>query len=431
MSWKDRLRAKTVTAEEALAAVRSGTRVFIQGAVATPHVLVQALVDRAEELTDVEIVHLHTNGPAPYVAPDMAGHFRHRALFIGPNVREAVNAGRADYVPVFLSDIPALFTSGTLPIDVALLNVSRPDDHGYCSYGTSVDVAKAAAETAKVVIAQVNDRMPRTLGDSFIHVDRLTFAVPVSAAPLLLEAETGGTVEARIGSFIAELVEDGATLQMGIGAIPNAALAALTTKRDLGIHTEMFSDGVVDLVERGVVNGERKTLRRGKIVSSFVMGTERLYRFVDDNPMVEMHPIEYTNDTAVIRRNDRMTAINSAIQIDLTGQVVADSIGSRFYSGVGGQMDFMRGAALARDGKAIIALPSTARGGTISRIVPVLDPGAGVVTTRAHLHYVVTEYGVAYLHGKSIRERAHALIGLADPAFRADLTTFARKHNYI
>lgn len=431
MSWQTRLKQKTVSAAEALSRVQSGMRVFIQGACATPQALVQALADRANELTDVEVVHLHTEGPAPYVAPEMAGHFRLRALFMGANVREAVNAGRADYVPVFLSDIPALFRSGDLPVDVALLNVSAPDEHGYCSYSTSVDCAKSAAESAKIVIAQVNDQMPRTLGDSFIHVDQLTWAVGVSAPPFVVQPEPVGPVEARIGAFVADLVEDGSTLQMGIGAIPNAALAALTGKHDLGIHTEMFSDGVVDLVERGVITGAKKTLRRGKIVSAFVMGTERTYQFVHDNPMVEMHPIEYTNDTSVIRRNDRMVAINSAIQIDLTGQVVADSIGFRFYSGVGGQMDFMRGAALARDGRPIIALPSTAKDGTISRIVGVLEPGSGVVTTRAHVHYVVTEHGVAYLHGKSIRERVRALISLAEPAFRDELMTFAKKHRYL
>ena len=362
---------RTVSAEAALACVRSGDRVFLHGAAATPQVLLHALSARAAALTDVEIVHLHANGPAPHVAPEMAGHLRHRALFIGANTRQAVNDGRADFVPVFLSDIPHLFTSGSLPLDVALIHVSPPDAHGFCSLGTSVDAAKAAVESAGLVIAQVNPRVPRTLGDSFIRLDQLDLLVEADAPLLTHDPEPIGEVERQIGIHVASLVDDGATLQLGIGGIPNAALAAMTDKRDLGVHTEMFSDGLLDLVEAGVVTGAAKTLHPGKIVTTFLMGSQRLYDWVHDNPLVELHPVDYTNDTAVIRRNPRMTAINSAIQVDLTGQVCADSIGTRLFSGVGGQMDFMRGAALSPGGKAIIALPSTAKGGSVSRIVPV------------------------------------------------------------
>jgi acyl-CoA hydrolase len=413
-------------AAEAVAAVRSGDRVFVHGGAAVPRALVAALVARAGELRDVELVHLHTLGPAPYVAPELAGSFRHRALFVGANVRAAVQAGRADFVPVFLSDIPALFRSGRLPLDVALLNVSPPDAHGFCSLGTSVDVAKAAAAAARTVVAQLNPAVPRTLGDASVHVGRFHATLAVDEAPPEEAPAAPTATDAAIGAHVAGLVEDGATLQLGIGAIPNAVLAALRGHRDLGVHTEMFSDGVVDLVEAGVITGARKALHAGKVVASFVVGTRRTYAFVHDNPAVALHPCDYTNDTAVIRRHPAMTAINSALQLDLTGQVCADSLGHRVYSGVGGQMDFMRGAALAERGKPVIALPATARGGTLSRIVPVLADGAGVTTTRAHVHYVATEYGVADLHGRSLRERARALIALAAPAFREDLERAAR-----
>jgi acyl-CoA hydrolase len=409
------------SAAAAVRAIRSGHRVFVHGGAAVPRALVAALVARAGELRDVELVHLHTLGPATYVAPALAGVFRHRALFVGANVREAVQAGRADFVPVFLSDIPALFRSGRVPLDVALLNVSPPDAHGYCSLGTSVDVVTAAAAAAPLVVAQINRAMPRSLGDAFVHVGRFAATVEVDEPPLEAPPAVAGAAERAIGRHVAGLVEDGATLQLGIGAVPNAVLAALGGHRDLGVHTEMFSDGVVDLVEAGVITGARKPLHAGKVVATFVVGTRRTYRFIDDNPMVELHPCDYTNDTAVIRRHPGMTAINSALQIDLTGQVCADSLGPRVYSGVGGQMDFMRGAALADGGKPIIALPATAGHGTISRLVPVLASGAGVTTTRAHVHYVVTEYGVTDLQGKSLRERAHALIALAAPPFREAL----------
>jgi acyl-CoA hydrolase len=420
-----------VSATDAVGHIASGNRVFIHGGAATPSLLLDALVARGPELEDVELVHFHTEGPGPHLAPAMAGHLRHRALFIGANAREAVNEGRADYVPVFLSDVPELFRSGVLPLDAVFLNVSQPDEHGYCSLGTSIDAALAASRRARRVIAQRNRAVPRTLGDSFVHVDAIDWGVEVDIPPYEHAERPFGEVERRIGEHVAELVPDRATIQMGIGAIPGAVALALRDKRDLGIHTEMFTDAVLDLVESGTVTGAAKEVNRGKIVSTFMVGTRRLYRFVDDNPMVEMRPVDYTNDTAVIRRFSRMVAINSALAVDLTGQVSADSIGTRFYSGVGGQMDFMRGAALAPDGQAIIALPSTAAGGTISRIAPVLAEGAGVVTTRAHVRTVVTEYGVAQLFGRSVRERAKALIEIAHPDFRADLAAEARRRYHV
>lgn len=417
---------RTISASEAVAGIRSGDQVFLHGGAATPATLLDALVARANELRDVGIVHFHTLGPGPHLAPQMAGHFRHRALFIGANAREAVNDGRADYVPVFLSDVPELFATGVLPLDAAVVNVTPPDAHGYCSLGTSVDAALAAVRSAKVVIAQLNPAVPRTLGDSFVHVSEIDLAVEVDQQPYEHLDPPIGDVERRIGEYVAELVPDEATIQMGIGSIPAAVGLALRGKRDLGAHTELFTDVVLDLVESGALTGAAKEINRGKIVTTFLMGSRRLYDFVNDNPMVEMRPVDYTNDTSVIRRFRRMTAINSAISVDLTGQVAADSIGTRFYSGVGGQMDFMRGAALAPEGRAIIALPSTAAGGKVSRICPVLPAGAGVVTSRGHVRTVVTEFGVAELFGRSIRERAHALIGIAHPAFRDELRHQAR-----
>ncbi|HET6650161.1 MAG TPA: acetyl-CoA hydrolase/transferase C-terminal domain-containing protein [Candidatus Limnocylindria bacterium] len=422
---------RVVTSAEAVAGIRSGDQVFVHGGAATPSVLLEALTARAGELRDVGIIHLHIEGPAPHLDPDVAGSFRHRALFIGANAREAVNSGRADYVPIFLSDIPHLFASGALPLDLAFINVSLPDAHGYCSLGTSVDAALSAVQSATTVVAQLNRAMPRTLGDSFVHVDQIDVGVEVDQPPHEHALPAIGDVERRIGEYVAELVPDGATLQMGIGSIPAAVALALRDKRDLGIHTELFTDPVLDLVEAGAVTGEAKEVNRGKIVSAFVMGSQRLYDFLHDNPMIEMRPVDYTNDTAVIRRFRRMTAINSAISIDLTGQVSADSIGTRFYSGVGGQMDFMRGAALAPEGRAIIALPSTAAGGSVSRIAPILAPGAGVVTTRAHVRTVVTEYGVAELFGRSVRERAGSLIAIAHPDFRDELEREARRFYHV
>jgi 4-hydroxybutyrate CoA-transferase len=422
---------RIVSASEAVAGIRSGDQIYVQCAAAAPSVLLDALVARAPELEEVGLIHLHIEGPGPHLAPEMAGHFRHRALFIGPNARAAVNEGRAEFIPVFLSDTPHLFSSGIIPLDAVFINVSPPDAHGYCSLGTSVVAMQAAIPAARTVIAQVNRSMPRTLGESFVHVDDIDLGVEVDVPPYEHADPPIGDVERRIGEYVADLVPDGATLQMGIGAIPSAVALFLTEKKDLGIHTEMMTDCVVDLVERGVVTGLRKERNRGKIVATFMMGTQKLYRFVDDNPMVEMRPTDFTNDTHVIRSFRRMVAINSAISIDLTGQVNADSIGWRLYSGVGGQMDFMRGAALAPEGRPIIALPSTAGGGKHSRIVPFLAEGAGVVTTRAHVRTVVTEWGVAELYGKSVCERARALIQIAHPDFRDELTAQACKTHYL
>jgi acyl-CoA hydrolase len=426
------LNDRMVGATEAVEAIRSGDRVYIHPGCAEPEILVKALVARAPELHDVEIVHLMTLGAAGYVAPGMEKHFRHNSLFTGPNVREAIHSGRADFTPIFLSEIPRLFIDRTLPIDVALIQVSPPDEHGFLSFGVGVDCTKAAAESARTVIAQVNQCMPRTLGDSFIHLSKVHYLVECETKLLELPQEERSSPESRaIGANMAELIENGATLQIGIGAIPDALLEFLGTKRDLGVHTEMFSDGIIRLVEAGVVNNERKTLHRGKIVASFMLGTQALYDFVDNNPLIELHPSDYVNDPFIISRNDKMVAINSALQVDLTGQVCADSLGHLNYSGFGGQLDFVRGAARSRGGKAIIALPSTARGGTLSRIVPALSPGAGVTTTRGDVHYVVTEHGVAHLHGRTVRERATALIGIADPRFREELSFEARRLHYL
>jgi acyl-CoA hydrolase len=422
---------RIVTPEEAVAGIRSGDSVYVHCAAATPSFLLDALVARAPELNDVKMIHLHTEGPGPHLQPEMAGHFRHLALFIGPNARAAVNEGRAEYVPVFLSDVPDLFRSRLMPLDAVLVNVSPPDEHGFCSLGTSVVAMPSAIPAARVVIAQLNKSMPRTLGESFVHVDDIDLAIEVDQPPYAYHDPEIGDVERRIGEYVAGLIPDGATLQMGIGAIPTAVAKQLVDKRDLGIHTEMMTDVVVDLVEAGVVTGMAKERNRGKIVATFMMGTEKLYRFVDNNPMVEMRPTDFTNDTHVIRSFRRMTAINSAIAIDLTGQVCADSIGWRMYSGVGGQMDFIRGAALAPQGRPIIALPATAAGGTVSRITPFLQEGSGVVTTRPHVRTVVTEFGVAQLYGKSIRERAKELIGIAHPDFRDELISQAKKTHYL
>ena len=408
------------TAAEAVSLVKSGDRVYIHGMAAFPQALADALSARHKELRDVEIVHLHTEGRAGYADPECKGSFFVNSLFVGPNMRTAVDEGRADYIPLFLSEIPALFRKGAMPIDVAMVHVSPPDKHGYCSLGVSVDVTVAAVHSAKVVIAQVNPHMPRSHGDGNVHMRH--FAAMVEVDEPLGEHPPGpiDEISAQIGRKVAELVEDGATLQMGIGGIPNAVLAALAGHKRLGIHSEMFSDGVVDLVEAGVITGELKTLHRGRVVAGFVSGSKKVYDFVNDNPSVQLLDIAYVNDTAVIRRMHKMTAINSAVEIDLTGQVCADSIGTRVYSGVGGQMDFVRGASLSVGGKPIFALPSTTKKG-FSRIVTELKPGAGVVTTRAHVHYVATEFGYADLYGKNLRQRATALIEIAHPDHREAL----------
>lgn len=415
-----------VSADDALHHVRDGMRVYLHGGAATPTPLIEALARRAASLTGVETVSLHLEGPAPHVDPSLEGHLRHNALFIGANVREAVNAGRADFTPVFLSDIPALFTGGPLPLDVALIQVSPPDADGFCSLGVSVDVARPAAEAARYVIAEMNRQMPRTLGETAVHLNQIDAYIETDRPLHEVTRPEPAEESRRIGEQVATLIEDGATLQLGIGAIADAVLRALHGHRDLGIHTEMFADGVVDLVEAGVVTGARKTLHPGLIVSSFVMGTRRLYDFVDGNPGVAMFASSYTNDPMVIARHEEMVAVNSAIEVDLTGQVCADSIGPRFWSGIGGQLDFIRGAARAPRGRPIIALPSTARGGTQSRIVARLADGAGVVTTRGDVYFVVTEYGIARLHGRPVRERAQVLLDIAHPAFRDQIAREAQ-----
>ncbi len=419
-----------VSADDAVAQVASGDHLFVQGGAAAPTVLLEALCRRAPQLKNVLLYHLHCEGSAPHLQAAMRDHLHHVAFFIGATARAAVAEGRASYIPVFLSDIPRLITRGRVRIDTALIHVSPPDEHGFCSLGVSVDVTRAAVDVAKRIIAVINPQMPRTLGDTALHISRIHAAVWHDAPlPEIAPPELGPT-ERRIGQYVAELVPDGATLQLGIGSIPAAVAGALKGKRNLGVHTEMFTDAIVDLVEAGVITGTEKAVNRGKIVSTFLMGTKRLYDFVDDNPMVEMRPADYTNDTALIRRFRRMISINSAIELDLTGQVCADSIGPRLYSGVGGQMDFVRGAAMAEEGRAIIAMPATALGGTRSKLVPMLQTGAGVVTTRAHVDTVVTEYGIAELHGRTLGERAEALIAIAAPQFREELRHAAKQFGY-
>ncbi len=409
-----------ISASEALKLVKSDQRVFIQGIGAFPQVLVNAMVERADELRNVEIVHLHIDGHPVYAQPQYQKSFRVNNLFVGANMRACVQEGFADYTPIFLSEVPLLFRRGILPLDVALVHVSPPDAHGFCSLGVSVDVSVAAVEMAKIVIAQVNPKMPRTHGDGAIHYSRFNAMVWVDEAIHSIHAEEPSDLEMAIGQHVAGLVENGATLQMGIGSIPNAVLKSLGHHQDLGIHTEMFSDGLIPLIEKGVVNGKNKVTHKGKIVSGFAMGSQALYDYIDDNPLFRFLDIAYVNDTVNIRRNPKVTAINSAIEIDITGQVCADSIGTRIFSGVGGQMDFIRGATLSQGGKPIIALPSVTSKGE-SRISAFLKQGAGVVTTRAHMHYVATEYGVADLYGKSIRERAKKLIQIAHPQHREAL----------
>jgi acyl-CoA hydrolase len=417
---------KLRSAEEAARLIPSDCRVFIHSVAAAPQALIAAMVARAPELRNVEIVKLHTEGPAPYAEPEMAGIFRVHALFVGKNIRQAVNEGRADYVPVFLSDVPGLFCNGVLPIDVALVSVSPPDRHGFCTLGPSVDATRAAVDCAKVVIAQVNRHVPRTHGDGVIHTSKIDVFVEHDQPLFEAHSKPISDAERQIGAHCASLVEDGATLQMGIGGIPNAVLAALTGHKDLGVHTEMFADGLIPLVESGVVNNRHKRIVPGRVVTSFSYGSAELYSFLDDNAYVYFREISFVNDTSVIRRNPKVTAINSAIEVDITGQVCADSIGTRHYSGVGGQMDFMRGAALSEGGKPIIALPSvTSR--NESRIAATLKVGANVVTTRAHARFIVTEYGVADLQGKTLQQRARLLIGIAHPEHREALTVAARE----
>ena len=429
--WDKIYEARIVTPDEAVTHIKSGQRVFLTGNCSVPQKVLSALVRYAPQLENVEICQALTIGPADYVSPAMEGHLRVNTMFISANIRKAVQEGRADFTPVLLSEYPLLFKRGILPVDVALIHTSPPDEHGFCSLGIEVGLTKSSAESAKVIIAEVNQRMPRTLGDSFIHVSRLNYVVPVDySLPELIMADDGPTdIIEKIAGNISELIPDGATMQLGIGAIPDAVLKYLFEKKDLGIHTELFSDGIIDLVEAGVLTNARKTLHPGKIIAGFVLGSQRLYNWVDDNPIIELHPTEYVNDPFIIAQNERMVAINSAIEVDLSGQVCADSIGHKLYSGVGGQLDFMYGASRSRGGVPIIALPSTVR--DISRIVTTLKPGAGVVTTRNHVRYIVTEYGIADLYGKTIRQRAQALINIAHPQFREELTNQAQTLHYL
>ena len=436
MEWTSIYKERVTTPEEAVKAVKSGDRIFLTGNVSVPKKILAGLVDYAPQLKDVEITQALTVGSADYVSPEMEGHLRINSIFISANVRKAVHEGRADFTPVLLSEFPLLFKRGLLPLDVAMIHVSPPDEHGFCSLGVEVGLTKTAAESAKIIIAEVNEQMPRTLGDSFIHVGRLNHIVPVDypiAELPMGEGESSEVVE-KIAGFIADLIPDAATMQLGIGAIPDAVLKFLFDKKDLGIHTELFSDGVIDLVNAGVITNAQKTLHPGKIVAGFMIGTKRLYDWADDNPLIELHRTEYVNDPFVVAQNERMVAINSAIEIDLTGQVCADSIGPKLYSGVGGQLDFIYGASRSKGGVPIIALPSTntMRDGTVlSKIVSMLKHGAGVVTSRNHVRYIVTEYGVADLYGKTIRERATQLIGIAHPDFRDELKKQAQELHYI
>jgi acyl-CoA hydrolase len=431
MAVDDSWASRAVSADDAVKHIKSGDKVFVHGASATPTPLLEAMC-RRQDLENVTLYHLHTAGPCAYAEPQMAGRFFSVSLFTGSHLRGPIAEGRADFMPVFLSEIPKLFGSQAIPLDVALLQLSPPNNHGDCTLGTSVDAALAAAWHAKKVIAEVNQQMPRTLGHSAFPLARVTSFISTDRPLAEMPPAEPGPVEARIGDLVAELVEDGACLQMGIGAIPDAVLARLGNKHDLGVHTEMFSDGLISLMENGVVTNRRKKVYAGRTVVSFVTGTKKLFDFVHDNQQVEFHPCDRTNDTALIGKNDKVVAINSAIEIDLSGQVCADSIGHRIYSGIGGQMDFIRGAARSEGGKPIIALPSTAAGGKVSRIVMQLKEGAGVVTTRGHVHWVVTEYGSVNLHGKTLRERAERLISIAHPDFRAELKKqFAAVRHFI
>ena len=407
--------SKYVIAEDAVKVVKSNDRVYVQAAAAAPSVLTNALTERASELRNVEICHLHTEGPALYSNPELSDSFHVNSFFIGKNVRHTLAAGNGSYTPVFLSELPRFFRKKVLPLDVVFIHVSPPDIHGYCSLGVSVEATLAAIENAKIVIAQVNPQMPRTFGDGILHVSEINYLVDVNMPIYGHEMEKISLLEDKIGTYIASLIDDKSTLQMGIGSIPNAALAKLTNHKDLGLHTEMFSDGVIDLIENGVINCNYKGTTRGRVLATFLIGSKRLYDFVNDNPFIEMKESSAVNDTARIRKNPKMVAINSAIEVDVTGQVCADSIGAKMYSGVGGQMDFIRGASLSEGGKAIIALPSITKSGE-SRIVPFLKQGAGVVSTRSHVQYIITENGIADLYGKTLKQRATEMVKIAHPS---------------
>lgn len=431
LHWKEKYADMIATADEAVAHVQPGQRVFVGTGCAQPLELVQALVKRSKDLVDTEIVHLLTQGDAPYAERELAAHFSVNSFFISQNVREIIQEGLGGYTPIFLSDIPRLFSTGQLPLDVALIECTPPDENGMCSLGISVDIVKSAAENSRIVIAQLNPQMPRTFGNSLLHVYDFDFLVPVDRPLIEAPPPEPTPVTRDIGEYVAGLIEDGATIELGIGRIPQSVLEFLKGRKDIGIHTEMLTDKIIDLIEAGVITGERKSLDRGKIVASFALGTKRLYEYMDNNPAFSFNPTEYVNDPFIIAQQHKMVAINVALEVDLTGQVCADSLGKRFYSGIGGQVDFNRGAARSMGGKAIIALPSTAREGSISRIVTHLSQGAGVVTTRGDVHYVVTEYGVAYLHGKSVQERALALISIAHPRYREKLLKEAIEAKYV
>lgn len=421
MSWQEIYKNRLVSAEEAVKKIKSGDRVVLGHAVGEPLVLVDAMVKNKDNYENVEIVHMVAMGKGEYTKPGMEPHFRHNALFVGGSTRQAVNEGRADYTPCFFYEIPRLFREGYLPVDVALVQLSKPDAHGYCSLGVAGDYTKPATEVAKLVIAEINDQMPRTMGDAFVHISEVDYIVETSYPLIELTPPKIGDVEKAIGENCASLIEDGSTLQLGIGAIPDAVLLFLKDKKDLGIHSEMFSDGVLELVEAGVINNSKKTLHKGKMVVTFLMGTKRLYDFVDNNPSVALYSVDYVNNPYVIAQNNKMVSINSCIQVDFMGQVASESIGLRQFSGVGGQVDYVRGASIAEGGKSIIAMPSTASKGKVSRVVPLLDEGSAVTTSRNDVHYVVTEYGIAQLRGKTLKERAKALIQIAHPDFRPGL----------
>lgn len=427
MDWRQRI----ITADEAVAKIQSGQRVFLTGNVSTPQVIVRALRDYAPNVHGVELVQLLDLAAGDYITADLADHIHINSLFISGKIRSAVQQGRAEFTPIFLSEIPGLWRSGRLLLDVAVIHVSPPDEHGFCSYGVEVGVTKSAAETAGIVIAEVNPNMPRTLGDSFIHVSQIDHFVEVDYKLLEMHGEPPSEVQDNIAKHIAELIPDGATLQTGIGGIPDAVLRRLTNHKNLGIHTELFSDGVMEMIERGVITNAKKSLHPGKIVAGFVLGTQALYEYIDDNPIVELHPTEYVNDPFIIAQNNKMVSINSALEVDITGQVCADSIGPKFFSGVGGQVDFVRGAARSKGGMTFIALPSTAKNDSISRISPFLKAGSGVTTSRNDVHFVATEYGVADLYGRTISERVLALISIAHPRFRDELMAYAHEQNYI
>lgn len=431
LNWQPTYAGRLTDARTALSRIRRGARIFIGSACGEPQLLVQTLIDVAENLTDTQIIHFLDMGLAPYTDEKFDSNFRHNALFIGASTRKAIQDGRADYTPLFLSEIPLLMARGSMPIDVALITVSPPDKNGYVSLGISVDITKTAADTAEYVVAEVNEHMPRTLGDSFLHVSEIDAFVENHTPLLEFEQKAPGKIAMRIGEFIADLIENESTIQTGVGRIPNSVFPCLMNKRDLGVHTETFTDGFIDLIEAGVITCRKKNIHAGKIIASFCMGSRRLYDYVDNNPLFEFRPCRYVNDPYVIAQNDKMVSINSALTVDLTGQVCSDSLGFLFYSGIGGQVDFVRGSSMSRRGKSIMVLPSTTDDGNTSRIVPYQYPGSGIVVTRGDIHYVVTEYGIAYVHGKSIRDRATALINIAHPRFRDELLEAAKRQGYI